>query len=71
MKTYKIANIVAKGHRVGGRYLELCHDLATEWNEDTGLATFDDDALLEIRAIAEPPANRQPSKPFQNCGGLR
>jgi hypothetical protein len=68
MRTYKIGNIIAKGQRVGGRYLELCQDLATEWNEDTGLATFDDDALEEIRQLA-PPAKTAPN-PCHNCRGL-
>ncbi len=64
--TYKIAAIRAKAKRVGGRYLQLCQDLASEWNETTGLATFDDDALEEIRASVK----QTPRKTCSTCRGL-
>jgi hypothetical protein len=72
MKTYRISSIIAKSGRVKGLYLEACKRLATEWNEDAGTASFDDDAIIEIRAIVSTSGNATPEKhkPCSGCRGL-
>lgn len=52
-------------------YLDDCRMLAFSWDESTGIATFDDEAIAEIRATWAPrPTAGKPVKSCKSCGGL-
>ena len=70
MKTYRISAIKAKAKRLGSGYLEDCQTLANTWDEARGEATFDNEALAEIRATWQERGQQATSQPCRNCRGL-
>ena len=71
MRTWKIANILAKAQRMPAGYLDDCKSLAEAWDEQVGTATFTPEALAEIRATwNKQPARQAKTKPCNGCRGL-